>query len=90
MLYSITYTEFSYVEFSSPTVNVSKTAGSLVVTLVASGNIPTQSFNVIVIAEADNSSVSPATGMLLRFGNRVVHISGNNSFCFDQWFQTKY
>ena len=63
MLYFI-YTELSFVKFSSSNFNVSKLAGSLVVTLVLSGNIPTLSFNVIVIAEADNSSAFPATGIV--------------------------
>ena len=50
-------------DFSSSNFTVSKSAGSLVVTLVSSGKIPTQSFIIGVIAEADNSSVFPATGM---------------------------
>ena len=47
------------VEFSSSTLSVSESSGSLVVPLVLSGQTQSQSFSVIVIAEA-NSSLSPA------------------------------
>ena len=51
------------VEFSSSTLSVSESDGSLVVPLVLSGQTQSQSFSVVVIAEADNSSLSsPATG----------------------------
>ena len=47
------------VEFSSSTLSVWESSGSLVVPLVLSGQTQSQSFSVIVIAEA-NSSLSPA------------------------------
>ena len=50
-------------DFSSTNFTVSKSAGSLVVTLVSSGNIPSQSFIIGIIAEAGNSSEFSATGM---------------------------
>ena len=50
-------------DFSSSNFTVSKSAGSLVVSLVSSGKIPSQSFIIGIIAEADNSSLFPATGM---------------------------
>ena len=49
-------------DFSSSNFTVSKSAGSLVVTLASSGKIPSQSFIIGIIAEVDNSSVFPATG----------------------------
>ena len=52
----------TFVDFSSSNFTVSKSAGSLVVTLASSGKIPSQSFIIGIIAEADNSSVFPATG----------------------------
>ena len=54
----------TFVDFSSSnfTVHVSKLACSLVVTLVSSGKIRSQSFIIGIIAEADNSSEFPATG----------------------------
>ena len=51
------------VEFSSSTLSVSESDGSLVVPLVLSGQAQSQTFSVVVIAEADSSSSSPATGM---------------------------
>ena len=56
-------------DFSVSNFTVSKSAGSLLVTLVSSGKIPTQSFIIGIIAEADNFSVFPATGMKLNFVN---------------------
>jgi len=52
------------VEFSSSDFTISELAGSLTVTLVSSGNTPSNSFIIGVIAEATNSTVaaSPATG----------------------------
>ena len=49
-------------DFSSTNFTVSKSAGSLVVTLVSSGNIPSQSFIIGIIAEADDLSAFPAAG----------------------------
>ena len=49
-------------DFSSSKFNVSKSAGSLVVTLVTSTIMSSQSFIIGVFAEADNSSDYPATG----------------------------
>ena len=49
--------------FSATTYDVSKSAGSLVVTLVTSTIMSSQSFIIGVIAEADNSSEYPAIGM---------------------------
>ena len=51
------------VEFSSSNLSVLVSNRSLVVTLVTSANTLSQSFIIGVIAEADNSSESPATGM---------------------------
>lgn len=48
-------------DFSSK-FNVSQSVGSLVVTLVTSTIMPSQSFIIGIIAEADNSSEHPATG----------------------------
>ena len=56
-------------DFSLSNFTVSKSAGSLVVTLVSSGKTPSQSFIIGIIAEADNSSVFPATGTKLNFVN---------------------
>ena len=42
---------------------MSASDGSVIITLVTSINILSQSFIIGVIAEADNSSESPATGM---------------------------
>ena len=50
------------VEFSSSKFNASKSAGSLVVTLVTSTIMSSQSFIIGVIAEADNSTEYPAIG----------------------------
>ena len=51
-------------EFSSSTLSVSESDGSLVVPLVLSGQTQSQPFSIVVIAEADNSSLSSrATGM---------------------------
>ena len=58
-------------DFSLSNFTVSKSAGSFVVTLVSSGKIPSQSFIIGVIAEADNSSVFPATGT---YEQKVVSI----------------
>jgi len=52
------------VEIEYSTLSVSESGGSLVVPLVLSGQIPSQSFNVTVIAEANNSSSSAATGTI--------------------------
>ena len=52
-------------DFSSSKFNVSQSAGSLVVTLVTSTIISSQSFIIGVIVEADNSSEYPATGRYL-------------------------
>ena len=55
----------TFVDISSSSFNVSKSAGILVVTLVSLKAL-SQSFIVGIIAEADNSSVFPAaTGMYL-------------------------
>ena len=54
----------TFIDFSSANFTVSKSTGSFVVTLVSSGNIPSQSFIIGIIAEADNSSEFPATGMV--------------------------
>ena len=51
------------VEFSSSTLSVFESDGSLVVFLELSGQTQSQSFSVVVIAEADSSLLSPATGM---------------------------
>ena len=51
--------------FSATKYDVSKSAGSLVVTLVTSTIMSSQSFIIGVIAEADNSSEYPATGSYL-------------------------
>ena len=50
------------VEFSSSTLSVSESDGSLVVPLVLSGQTQSQTFSVVVIAEASNSLPYPATG----------------------------
>ena len=50
-------------DFSSSNFFVSKSATSLSVTLISLGKIPSQSFTVGIIAEADNSSNYPAIGM---------------------------
>jgi len=52
------------VDFSSSDFTVSELDGSLTVTLVSSGNIPSNSFIIGVIAETTNSTAaaSPATG----------------------------
>jgi len=52
------------VEFSSSTISVSESSGSLVVPLVLSGQSQSQSFNVTVIAEANTLSSSAATGIM--------------------------
>ena len=54
------------VEFSSSTLSVSESSGSLVVTLVLSGQAQSQSFSVIVIPEGNNSLPSSATGNVYR------------------------
>ena len=51
------------VEFSSSNINVSASDGSVMIALVISENTLSQSFIIGVIAEADNSSESPATGI---------------------------
>ena len=58
-------------DFSSSNFTVSKSAGSLVVTLVSSGKVPSQSFIIGIIAEADNSSVFPATGKKFIFEHKI-------------------
>ena len=50
------------VEFSSSTLSVSESDGSLVVPLVLSGQTQSQTFSVVVIAEASNSLPYAATG----------------------------
>ena len=50
------------VEFSSSTLSVSESSGSLMVTLVLSGQTQSQPFNVTAIAEAISSSSFLATG----------------------------
>ena len=64
-----------FVDFSSSNFTVSKSAGSLVVTLASSGKIPTQSFIIGIIAEADNSSVFPATGKKFIYEHKVNIVS---------------
>ena len=59
----------TFVDFSSSNFTVSKLAGSLIVTLVSSGKVPSQSFIIGIIAEADNTSVFPATGKKFIFVN---------------------
>ena len=54
----------TFVDFSSTNFTASESVGSLVVTLVSSGNIPSQSFIIGIIAEADNSSEFHATGIM--------------------------
>ena len=50
------------VEFNSSTLSVSESDGSLVVPLVLSGQTQSQTFSVVVIAEASNSLPYAATG----------------------------
>jgi len=54
------------VEFRFSTLSVSESSGSLVVPLVLSGQSQSQSFNVTVIAEANNLSSFAATGKVSR------------------------
>ena len=51
------------VEFSSSNISVSASNASVMIALVISENTLSQSFIIGVIAEADNSSESPAIGM---------------------------
>ena len=59
----------TFVDLSSSNFTVSKSAGSLVVILVSSGKVPSQSFIIGIIAEADISSLFPATGKKFIFVN---------------------
>ena len=65
------------VEFSSSKFNVLKSAGSLVVTLVTSTIMSSQSFIIGVIAEADNSSEYPATGSYVIYVCKLLNDTCN-------------
>ena len=63
MLFNCNFFTEIFVEFSSSNLSVLASSIPLMVTLVLSENTLSQSFIIGVIAEADNSSESPATGM---------------------------
>ena len=62
-----------FVEFSSANLSVLRTNDSLMVTLISSGNTLSESFIIGVIAEADNSSKSPATGTYVVYIFEVIN-----------------
>ena len=56
------FTTDTSVVFTASNFNAFESTGTLVVTLESSGTIKLQSFTIYVIAEADNSTIFPATG----------------------------
>ena len=67
------FTVITLVEFSSSKYNALKSAGSLVITLVTSTIMSSQSFIIGVIAEADNSSEYPATGSYVIYACKLLN-----------------